>query len=184
MERCWFTWGYGDRNGGLRTISSVHIATWSLCAKNNTQYELCKTLVALPWWILQGYHLMLSESFFSEHCVSGFFFGSRGRPRVKGQCAAHPARPKLTLSPRIISQQRGAIAKGNCCAPGHPSLLYLPEVQDFMSCYHWRAVTNYIDYTLALYKAYHLVLGLWQYPKNTLLPSPRLDSGRADRACF
>lgn len=111
-------------------------------------------------------------------------FGSRRRPRVKGWCAAHPARPKLTLCTRIISQQRGAIAKGNGCAPGHPSLLYSPEVQDFMSCYHCRAVTNYTDYTLAVYKAYRLVLGPQQYPKNTHLPSPRLDSRRADRACF
>ena len=97
---------------------------------------------------------------------------------MKGRCAAHRARPKLTLSTQIISQQREAIGKGNGCAPGHPSVLYLPKVQDFKSYYHYRAVTDYTDYTLAVYKTYHLFLGLWQNPKNTLLPSPRLDSGR------
>lgn len=179
MERCWFTWGYGDRNGGLRTISSVHIATWSLCAKNNTQYELCKTLVALPWWILQGYHLMLSESFFSEHWVSGFFFWKQGKAQGEGPVCSSPCQTQAHSFPPDHLSTKGCNCKRELLCSRTPFssvLAWSPGFYVLLSLkssykLHWL-------YTCSI-QSIPLSLGAMAVPKKytSAIPMPRLWTG-------
>lgn len=97
----------------------------------------------------------------------------------------HPVSTKFTPGTWIVCQQWHVTGKENGSIPGNPSVLCLPLVQNFLFSSRCRVI-NYINYTLAVCKTYHLVLRLWQHKIYIyiLLPSPGLESGWVDKTCF